>query len=216
MKAIIQRSDDGDGILELPDQFMRDFGLAVGDTIEVFIKERDGCDVLALRPYVCSTERTVVEDRYHGAYSGAAYVAWPLSSTAIPSESQGKDIEARLFWSEPHLVGKGSTPDGALQDLETQIDAELLHPEASELGKALMVKRRERIAAFAELRDQVQRMVSESGDPTGFDVDIWLTRWLAKPIGALNGATPNSYLDTLEGRALVTKLLAQMGSGAYG
>ncbi|MYM95718.1 MbcA/ParS/Xre antitoxin family protein [Duganella vulcania] len=59
-----------------------------------------------------------------------------------------------------------------------------------------------------------RRLVS-SGDPTGFDAEHWLAGWLAKPLPALGGATPASYLDTFEGQKLVAELLSMMQSGAY-
>jgi uncharacterized protein (DUF2384 family) len=67
----------------------------------------------------------------------------------------------------------------------------------------------------ASLIDKVRTMVEESGDPTGFDVERWVKEWLAKPLPALGGATPASYMDTPEGQKLVAQLLAMSQSGAY-
>jgi uncharacterized protein (DUF2384 family) len=62
---------------------------------------------------------------------------------------------------------------------------------------------------------QVQTIVAESGVPEGFDATRWTIDWLAEPNPALGGRTPNEFLNTPEGRALISGLLAQMQSGAY-
>lgn len=66
-----------------------------------------------------------------------------------------------------------------------------------------------------QLVRQVEAMVHESGDPTGFDAAAWLTKWLQEPLPALGGCTPSSMMGTTKGRATVAALLAQMQSGAY-
>ena len=65
------------------------------------------------------------------------------------------------------------------------------------------------------LIDSVQAMVERSGDPAGFDAARWLSDWLSKPLPALAGATPASYMDTFEGQKMVGGLLAMSESGAY-
>ncbi|HQC96537.1 MAG TPA: MbcA/ParS/Xre antitoxin family protein [Aquabacterium sp.] len=61
----------------------------------------------------------------------------------------------------------------------------------------------------------VQRVVNESGDPTGFDAHAWTCRWIRKPMPALGGACPETCMQTQEGRQLVETLLLRMQSGAY-
>jgi putative toxin-antitoxin system antitoxin component (TIGR02293 family) len=73
----------------------------------------------------------------------------------------------------------------------------------------------ERVLGLASLICKVQKMVAESGDPSGFDAAHWVSDWLAKPLPALGGATPASYMDTFEGQKLVAELLAMSQSGAY-
>lgn len=73
----------------------------------------------------------------------------------------------------------------------------------------------ERVLGIASLIGKVQKMVEESGDPTGFDAARWVADWLTKPLPALGGATPASYMDTFEGQKLVAELLAMAQSGAY-
>jgi putative toxin-antitoxin system antitoxin component (TIGR02293 family) len=73
----------------------------------------------------------------------------------------------------------------------------------------------ERILAVVRLIGQVDIIVRESGDPTGFDAAKWTGQWLQHPHPALGGRTPGELLDTADGRGLVSDLLAQQQSGAY-
>lgn len=79
------------------------------------------------------------------------------------------------------------------------------------LGKAAG----EQALGVARLIGQVEGMVSQSGNPQGFDAAAWLADWLTQPNPALGGACPGQYLDTAEGRALVSDILQRMQSGAY-
>jgi putative toxin-antitoxin system antitoxin component (TIGR02293 family) len=74
----------------------------------------------------------------------------------------------------------------------------------------------ERVLGLARLIGQVQRVVDESGEPAGFDAAAWTAGWLARSNPALGGRKAGEYMDTADGRALVSGLIAQMQSGAYG
>lgn len=80
---------------------------------------------------------------------------------------------------------------------------------------ALSKDESERVLGVAFLIGKVQSMVEESGDPASFDAARWVADWLAKPLPALGGATPASYMDTFEGQKLVAELLSMSQSGAY-
>lgn len=73
----------------------------------------------------------------------------------------------------------------------------------------------ERVLGVETLIGMVQAMVERSGDPAGFDAARWLSNWLSKPLPALAGATPASYMDTFEGQKMIGDLLAISESGAY-
>jgi uncharacterized protein (DUF2384 family) len=73
----------------------------------------------------------------------------------------------------------------------------------------------ERVLGVETLIGMVQTMVEQSGDPAGFDAARWVADWLSKPLPALAGATPASYMDTFEGQKLVAELLSFSQSGAY-
>lgn len=79
----------------------------------------------------------------------------------------------------------------------------------------LSIEHGERLIGFSKLVGQVQVMVQQSGDPTGFDAAKWLGQWFEKPLPALGGKCPAEYMDTSEGQQLISSLLAKMQSGAY-
>jgi len=82
-------------------------------------------------------------------------------------------------------------------------------------GELLDTAWSERVLALASLIGRVQRMVEESGNPTGFDAPAWLGGWLSDPNPAFGGVPPGGYMDTEKGSALVSQILLQMQSGAY-
>ena len=67
---------------------------------------------------------TIVQDRYGGTYSGAAFLCFGCEFYEIPEEVNGDDIESITFWDITNLktyhadlhIGKGETPDAALRD----------------------------------------------------------------------------------------------------
>lgn len=96
-----------------------------------------------------------------------------------------------------------------------------LHLSVSTLNRkakareALTQDESERVLGLARLIGQVQAMVDELGDPSGFDARAWTARWLSEPLPALAGARPLDLMDTMEGQSLVSETLARIQSGAY-
>jgi putative toxin-antitoxin system antitoxin component (TIGR02293 family) len=82
-------------------------------------------------------------------------------------------------------------------------------------GETLSQDESERALGIARLVGEVQRVVSESGDPAQFDAARWTAEWLEEPNAALGGHAPGEFMDTADGRGLVSALVAQMQSGAY-
>lgn len=82
-------------------------------------------------------------------------------------------------------------------------------------SKKLSTEDSERVVGMARLVGQVQAMVNESGDPNGFNAAEWVARWLEAPLAALGGQRPVELMDTTEGQAIVSNLLARVQSGAY-
>lgn len=72
-----------------------------------------------------------------------------------------------------------------------------------------------KVLGMARLVGQVQAMVEESGDPSGFDAPAWVSHWLDRPLPALDGRRPVELLDTPDGQRLVSDLLTRLQSGAY-
>jgi len=83
-------------------------------------------------------------------------------------------------------------------------------------AKLLNQDESERVMGIARLVGQAQDLVLESGGSAEFDAGRWVGDWLEKPLPALDGKCPGELMDTVDGRALVSDLLAQQQSGAYG
>ena len=79
----------------------------------------------------------------------------------------------------------------------------------------LSAEQSERVIGLERLVGQVEEMVTQSGDATGFDAGRWLGEWLQRPLPALAGKKPAEFMDTMAGQNLLSKLLAQSQSGAY-
>lgn len=71
---------------------------------------------------------TIVKDRYGGTYSGGAFLAFNLPCEEIPLEIDADDVTCYKFWKNTKIkVGKGATPDEALNDLDSNwLEDELL------------------------------------------------------------------------------------------
>jgi uncharacterized protein (DUF2384 family) len=82
-------------------------------------------------------------------------------------------------------------------------------------GETLSQDESERALGMARLVGEVQRIVVESGEPEGFDAARWTADWLEEANAALGGYRPGEFMDTADGRALVSGLVAQMQSAAY-
>lgn len=106
-------------------------------------------------------------------------------------------------------------------DLPLSVSSSLVRVPISTLNRkaksqeALSPDESERVLGLAKLIGQVQAMVEESGDATGFDAKAWTAAWLRAPLPAFGGAAPADLMDTMEGQALVAETLARMQSGAY-
>lgn len=73
----------------------------------------------------------------------------------------------------------------------------------------------ERALGIARLVGQVEKIVDQSGVTEGFDAPKWTAAWLERPNNALGGRTPGEFMDTGDGRSIVSGLIDQMQSGAY-
>lgn len=82
-------------------------------------------------------------------------------------------------------------------------------------GQRLSTEQSERVVGLIRLVGQVQKMVEQSGDATGFDAARWVGDWLEQPNPALGGRRPAELMDTVAGQTVVSGVLAKMQSGAY-
>lgn len=91
---------------------------------------------------------------------------------------------------------------------------------ASDYGKArssarLPASESALVLGLFRLIGQVQEMVSESGDPAGFDAATWVGRWLQRSLPALGGRRPAEFMDTADGQSHVSSMVACMQAGVY-
>jgi len=82
-------------------------------------------------------------------------------------------------------------------------------------GVVLSKNETERLLGMEILIATVQSLVEQSGNPIGFNASHWVSDWLTKPLPALAGVAPASYMDTFEGQQLVKELITMSQSGAY-
>lgn len=66
---------------------------------------------------------TIVLDRYHGEYSGGRFTAWNTYYHDLPGHIDADDCTCAEFWADcaSGPVGKGNTPNQAIQDLNRQL-----------------------------------------------------------------------------------------------
>jgi uncharacterized protein (DUF2384 family) len=140
------------------------------------------------------------------AYDAQIYRVDPQARIAvirqgIPASMVG-NLSSRMGMSKEFLLSSLGLSRATISRKEK--DATVLSKDESE-----------RVLGVESLIGMVQTMVEQSGDPAGFDAARWVSDWLSKPLPALAGATPASYMDTFEGQKLVAELLSMSQSGAY-
>lgn len=77
------------------------------------------------------------------------------------------------------------------------------------------VNESERVLGLARLIGQVEVNAEESGHSEGFSAAKWVSGWLSRPATALGGRRPYEFMDTADGRRLVSELVSRMQSCAY-
>ena len=119
----------------------------------------------------------------------------------IPASTVG-NLSARIGMSKEFLLSSLGLSRATISRKEK--DATVLSRDESE-----------RVLGVETLTGMLQSMVEQSGDPAGVDAARWVSDWLSKPLQALAGATPASYMDTFEGQKLIAELLSMSQSGPY-
>lgn len=82
-------------------------------------------------------------------------------------------------------------------------------------GQRLSPDESERVLGLLRLIGQAEAIVSDAGEAEQFSAAAWVAAWLDRPLAALGGRRPGEFMDTGEGRELLSNLLASMQSGAY-
>lgn len=83
------------------------------------------------------------------------------------------------------------------------------------LDACLSLRKSEYALGVAGLIGQIETMIQETGAPDGFNASGWFAGWVLSPLPALGGERPIEYLDTWDGRIVISRILTQMQSGAY-
>jgi putative toxin-antitoxin system antitoxin component (TIGR02293 family) len=134
----------------------------------------------------------------------------------------------RLSPAERIAVVRAGVPAEAMRVLADDMAVplrrfyETVHiPEATGKRKlrdkqSLSVEEGERVLFVAQLIAEVRRVVTESGDPAGFNAAEWVADWLERPLPALGGQRPSAMLDTADGRSAVLALIGQAQAGVFG
>ena len=79
----------------------------------------------------------------------------------------------------------------------------------------LSVDSSDRVIGFAKLIGQVETIIQDSGNPEGFDAAHWLKGWISRPLAALGNRRPDEFMDTSDGREMISQVLARGQTGAY-
>lgn len=71
---------------------------------------------------------TIVKDRYQGTYSRGKYLAFNLDQEEVPWQVGAGDCDESDFWGidgegTRMTIGKGHTPNAALDDLAEKLEA---------------------------------------------------------------------------------------------
>lgn len=81
--------------------------------------------------------------------------------------------------------------------------------------KPLSLDEGERALGIAQLVGQVEALVRASGNGNEFDARRWTAQWLGQPNPALGGRPPGRYMNTAEGRAIVSDLISMGAGGGF-
>lgn len=90
-------------------------------------------------PYDHVLPVTITPDRYGGVYSGGAWLAFPLDTTAVPDGPFSGDVPAATWWADAGdmPIGRGGSPDEAYANLVRRPEAippTRIYEPASELN----------------------------------------------------------------------------------
>lgn len=81
--------------------------------------------------------------------------------------------------------------------------------------EALSPDESERILGIEAIIGHVAHIIDPDALTHGFNPARWVAEWLDKPQPSLAGKKPSSYMDTVEGQKMVSRLLARVEAGVY-
>jgi uncharacterized protein (DUF2384 family) len=83
-------------------------------------------------------------------------------------------------------------------------------------GRRLSLSEGDSVLDVGRLVGQVEEAARTARGAQRFDAGRWLSAWLQVPLAALDGLHPSEFMDTHEGRALLSRLIAQTASTVGG
>jgi putative toxin-antitoxin system antitoxin component (TIGR02293 family) len=140
------------------------------------------------------------------------------SGTALLFQTSA--LERDSFVREGVPVGYVDNLADRLGESRSRLSVLLRSPRATAARKKsedmrLSVESSDRVIGFAKLIGQVETIIQESGNPEGFDAAHWLKGWISRPLAALGNRRPDEFMDTSDGREMISQILARSQSGAY-
>lgn len=199
-------------------------GILVNARKEVRVKEVSGVSTVALKTREPSNSKP-----YEVHFLGVTVRELSDHPGVSGFDAEGSDFRSLYVMdlaSRVHIVRSG-LPASTLSRISDVMSVRLdkvcqwltiprstAHRKISSQG-VLSREESERALALERLLGQVETIVAESGTPEGFVAAKWLANWLDAPNGALGRQKPSEWLDTADGRELVSRLISQMQTGAY-
>ncbi|MCB1767122.1 MAG: DUF2384 domain-containing protein [Candidatus Competibacteraceae bacterium] len=160
----------------------------------------------------------------------------PVKASAAATQHRSKDLDQAI---PPIGVHYRQSPEKVIEIVRQGVPAErlieigaCLHRSREWLFRTLKLPRStmdhkirqherlspehsERVVGLERLIGQVQAMVQDTEAASDFNACRWVGQWLDRPVPALDGAKPADFMDTLQGQALVSRLLAQSQAGVF-
>ncbi len=172
------------------------------------------------------------------ARSAASIAPKPRTRPAVPAKvadwkaASGTALLFKTSALERDSFAREGVPVGYVEDLADRLGESrsklyilLRIPRATAARKKsedarLNVDSSDRVIGFAKLIGQVETIIQESGiqdsgESDGFDAAQWLKGWISRPLAALGNRRPDEFMDTSDGREMISQILARSQSGAY-
>ena len=135
------------------------------------------------------------------------------TSLSVFVQASRSSPESKAKLAERGVARKWLTTIATLLDLPVGTVRRWLGLQAHHCGHRLGSDDGAGVLAQASLIGRVQSIVVESGDPANFDAGWWTASFLTRTNMALGLRRPFEYMGTIEGRAIVSRLINAQQNG---